>query len=287
MSGRDGVRPQEVQEPAGRPSPDTRFAEGRRFLGANWQHVLETPSDQTNGVPVPLQEKPARPDQLLVALPDPGKAAEECAARVPGVAAHPVTLMHSLLAARRSRRVYDDSGVSLAQLSFLLWSCEGIVQNKGKFSFRTAPSGGARNPLDLYVFVRRVEGLTPGLYRYLPLEHALVLENGGAQEMALDEALYGQLWNSAVLLVWVAVPYRSEWRYGKAADKIVAMDAAHSCGNLYLACEAMELGTCAMGKYDQEKLDRWLGVDGSEEFAIYAAPVGRPVQKPETPPRFI
>ncbi len=65
------------------------------------------------------------------------------------------------------------------------------------------------------------------------------------------------------------------------------MDAAHSCENLYLACEAMGLGTCAMGKYDQEKLDRWLGVDGSEEFAIYAAPVGRPVQKPETPPRFI
>jgi len=79
-------------------------------------------------------------------------------------------------------------------------------------------------------------------------------------------------------VIWAAVPYRSEWRYGKAADKLVALDAGHSCQNLYLACESLGLGTCAIGAYDQDKLDAYLGLDGEDMFALYAAPVGRLAQ---------
>jgi hypothetical protein len=34
-------------------------------------------------------------------------------------------------------------------------------------------------------------------------------------------------------------------------------------------------GTCGIGAYLQEALDDFLGVDGKDEFAIYAAPVGK------------
>jgi nitroreductase len=47
------------------------------------------------------------------------------------------------------------------------------------------------------------------------------------------------------------------------------------CQNLYLACEAIGAGTCAVGAYHQNKLDAFLGVDGQDEFAIYVAPVGK------------
>jgi SagB-type dehydrogenase family enzyme len=66
-----------------------------------------------------------------------------------------------------------------------------------------------------------------------------------------------------------------EWRYDVAAHKVIALDAGHVCQNLYLACEAVDAGTCAIGAYDQEELDDLLGVDGIEEFAIYLAPVGK------------
>lgn len=62
------------------------------------------------------------------------------------------------------------------------------------------------------------------------------------------------------------------------------IDAGHMCENLYLACEAIGCGTCAIGAYDQECLDELLGFTGGPsgemdcEFAVYAAPVGR---KPE------
>ena len=59
------------------------------------------------------------------------------------------------------------------------------------------------------------------------------------------------------------------------------LDAGHVCENLYLACEAIGCGTCAVGAYDQELLDELLGfaprpsADEDYEFSIYAAAVGK------------
>ena len=81
--------------------------------------------------------------------------------------------------------------------------------------------------------------------------------------------------NSAVVFVWTALPYRTEWRYTFLAPKIIAQDSGHVCQNLYLACEAIEAGTCAIGAYDQVAMDAALGVDGDEEFTVYVATVGK------------
>ena len=66
-----------------------------------------------------------------------------------------------------------------------------------------------------------------------------------------------------------------EWRYTFLSPKIIALDAGHLCQNLYLASESIGVGTCALGAYDQLKMDALLGVDGEDEFAIYVAPVGK------------
>ncbi|MFA5852196.1 MAG: SagB/ThcOx family dehydrogenase [Spirochaetales bacterium] len=270
---------------------DDRFLQGRHFLKSNWHFVKETQSDQSKGLPTPLQELPPESDDSVVALPPveeaygttfgsaAASAVEPGAVELDAVELDAASALHSLLKTRQSRRMFRIAALSLAELSYLLWSCEGVRENKGKFSFRTTPSGGARHPLDVYIFSRAIEGLKPGLYRYLPLEHSLVLEREGDDSPTLDKALMGQLLNSACVVFWAAVPYRSEWRYGKAADKLVALDAGHSCQNLYLACEALGLGTCAIGKYDQTELDKYLGLDGEDMFAMYAAIVGKPAKK--------
>jgi SagB-type dehydrogenase family enzyme len=66
-----------------------------------------------------------------------------------------------------------------------------------------------------------------------------------------------------------------EWRYDRAAHRVILIDAGHVCQNLYLACEAIGAGTCAVAAYDQEALDALIGVDGEDEFCIYLAPVGK------------
>jgi SagB-type dehydrogenase family enzyme len=58
------------------------------------------------------------------------------------------------------------------------------------------------------------------------------------------------------------------------AHKVMLLDAGHLCQNLYLACEAIGLGTCAIGAYDQNKIDTFINVDGEDEFVVYLSPVG-------------
>ena len=80
---------------------------------------------------------------------------------------------------------------------------------------------------------------------------------------------------SAVVFIWTTIPYRSEWRYGFVAHKMIAMEAGHVCQNLYLACEAIGAGTCAIGDYRNNQMDEAIGVDGEDEFVVYLAPVGK------------
>jgi SagB-type dehydrogenase family enzyme len=93
----------------------------------------------------------------------------------------------------------------------------------------------------------------------------------------ITTASFGQPYpaKSAVTFIWTAIPYRMEWRYGLSAHKVIALDAGHVCQNLYLACETINTGTCAIAAYDQEELDELLDLDGEEEFAIYIASVGK------------
>ena len=244
---------------------DPRLEAGRRFLRANWSDIGGVTSDQDAGAPVPAMQKPCEPGAATVDL-------------VPADRLKVGSLsVREAIAARRSRRAFSPGGLSLEELSFLLWSTQGISTLTPKRSLRTSPSAGARHPFETYLAVFRVEGVEPGLWRYQPVEHRLCRLPRGPDSMAaeLDTALFGQLFGCAVAFLWTAIPYRTEWRYHAVSHKVILLDAGHLCQNLYLACEAVGCGTCALGAYDQQALDRFLGVDGVEEMAVYAAPVGR------------
>ena len=81
--------------------------------------------------------------------------------------------------------------------------------------------------------------------------------------------------NMAALFVWAVIPERTEWRYSFVSHKMIAQEAGHICQNLYLACESIGAGTCAVGAYDQADMDGLLSVDGDDELAVYVAPVGK------------
>ncbi len=236
---------------------------GRGFLKANWHLFEGSVSDQSRGVPAPQQQKPAPEGAPAVDLVAPDRLA---------VGGMP---LRDAISNRESRRKFGAGALSLEEISFLLYATQGVRRARGKYSFRTVPSGGARHSFESYLFARRVEGVRPGLYRYLPLDHKLCALGRESAEADLNAALLDQLWNSAAVLVWTTLPYRMEWRYTVVAHKIIALDAGHVCQNLYLACESIGCGACAIGAYDQRKMDELLGVDGEEEFAVYAAVVGR------------
>lgn len=226
-------------------------------------------TDQSRGVPPPPVQKPADPAAPRIALVAP--------AAFDGLGLGRMPLLEAIRR-RESARRFTGEALSLAELSFLLWATQGVRSRPGRHVLRTVPSAGNRHALETYLACRLVEGVEPGLYRYLPLEHALVQERGGASLSAeLFRGCRGQGFAGAcaAAFIWTAVPYRMEWRYGLAAHKVIALDAGHVCQNLYLACQAIGAGTCAIAAYDQAAMDRTVGVDGSDEFVVYLAPVGK------------
>jgi SagB-type dehydrogenase family enzyme len=183
------------------------------------------------------------------------------------------------IAKRESRRQFSETPLTLEELSFLLWATQGVREQSGaENARRTVPSAGARHALETYLCVLNVQGLDRGFYRYLPLEHQLVVEYRDAGAAGkIGWAAFQQNWisSAATVFIWSAIPYRTEWRYGLAAHKVILLDAGHVCQNLYLACEAISAGTCAVAAYDQELMDRLLQIDGKDEFVIYLAAVGK------------
>ncbi len=194
-----------------------------------------------------------------------------------------------LLTKRKSSRVYTQEDMSLLQLSFLLWATQGIKDIRGKSyaTLRTVPCGGARHPFETYLLVRQVEGLLPGVYHYLPMTHQLELlqtmEDREALTALAKKSLCGQGWaaKANVVFYWSFVCYRSEWRYGMYAHRMVMADVGHVGENLYLACTALGLGTCGIGAYDQKLCDEIFQLDGEEEFTLYSQSVGTVQAKDE------
>ena len=245
----------------------------RRFLKTdNWMSLRDQgfKSDQDKKLPVPAPQKEYSRNDLLIEL---------IALDQFNVGTIPLV---DLMKRRRSRRKFTIEPLSFEELSFLLWATQGIQQKKRVFgamgTLRTVPSGGARHPFETYLAVNNVKGLQVGLYRYLPVKHNLLfLRSEKSLSKKVATACYRQNWikNGAVVFIWTAIPYRTEWRYTSIAAKTIAQESGHLCQNLYLASEAIGAGTCAVGAYYQKEMDRLLGVDGEDEFVVYIAPVGK------------
>ena len=239
----------------------------RQMLGSEMFEAWEqTESDQKKKLPMPPKEKPVPEGSQLIDLPAPETFDFE------GVS------VLQAMRNRKSRREYKDEPLSLSELAFLCWATQGVraLDPKTGRMLRIVPSAGARQPFETYLGVRRVEGLEMGLYRYLSLSHQLCLlwaEADIAEKMAWKCAGFAR--QAAVTFIWTAIPYRTEWRYASVSSKLILQDSGHVCQNMYLACEAIGCGTCAVSAYGQHAMDEYLGLDGESELTVYCAPVGR------------
>ena len=185
----------------------------------------------------------------------------------------------SVIDRRCSHRVFTEEKMTLKQLSYLLYSCQGIKEIRGKAyaTLRTVPCGGARHEFETYLTVQNVEGLKDGLYHYLPMSHQLeFLKEVDDLKDFISTSLEGQRWaqKANVVFYFSMVFYRAEWRYGIFTHRVALIDTGYISENLYLASTALYLGGCAIGAVNGKYCDEVFGLDGEEESIIFAHPVG-------------
>ncbi|MGC8895069.1 MAG: SagB/ThcOx family dehydrogenase [candidate division WOR-3 bacterium] len=176
---------------------------------------------------------------------------------------------------RRSRRELSDEGITLEELSALVYYTIGITDSSYGTSLRAAPSAGALYPTELVVAVHRVESLEPGLYRYKPERHCLVFYKkgnikGALPAIALNQAHAGR---GACAIIISSRVQRSTGKYGQRGYRYAMIDAGAAAENLYLTAEALGLGTVAIGAFGDEALANLLGLD-EDELPLLLMPVG-------------
>lgn len=238
---------------------------GKEFIEKTKElYFLKT--DQERGLPRPPFELEYDESIPLIELPKPAeiklkdKNLRECIEK------------------RKSIREYSSKPLTMEELSYLLWCTQGVKEVTPKYILKNVPSAGARHPFDTYILAKNVDGLKPGLYRFIGTKHSLIainLEAGIAEKLKAVCGGQELFDNCAAVFIWAVIPYRMSWRYWERGYRYIFIDAGHVCQNLYLAGESIDCGVCAVDSYDDDELDKLLGLDGEEQFAIYMGVVGK------------
>lgn len=169
---------------------------------------------------------------------------------------------------RRSIRKYEDKGLTLQEISNILWAAQGITEkNRG---FRSVPSAGATYPLEVFVAKK------DGFFRYLPERHSLKMEKNKDLRKDIAQAALEQMFiaNAGLVIIIAAIPERTTLHYGKRGMQYIHNEVGHCAQNIHLEAVALGLGSVPIGAFDEDKLRQTL--DLKEEEPMYIVPVGHP-----------
>lgn len=237
----------------------------REFMKATKNPQLAE-SDQAQGIPCPPFETVCKDVKAIRDLPDPSSMQVKS-----------LDLRYAI-ENRTSVRKYSSMSITIGELSYLLWCTQGVKRVTPNATYRNVPSAGTRHALETYVLVNNVQGVSPGLYKYMALDHKLAeLPSNNNITPALIKACPRApfIESSALTFIWTAVFYRMEWRHGQRGYRYIHLDAGHVCQNLYLAAQSLDCGVCGISVFEDETVNRLLGIDGEEESVIYMASVGK------------
>jgi SagB-type dehydrogenase family enzyme len=193
---------------------------------------------------------------------------------------------------RRSIREYSEDSLSISEISQILFAAQGITKKnedppsswRGKQwkwmgGHRTAPSAGALYPIELYIAIGKVKGLSQGLYKYNPQEHTIIRVLEGDKRVDISNAALKQscIRKGAVDIIIFGVYKRTAVKYGKRAEQYVQIECGAVCQNIYLQSYALDLGTVFVGAFKDDSLKFTLNIP-EDEYPLGIMPIGKIIQ---------
>ncbi len=180
------------------------------------------------------------------------------------------------IADRRSTRQYTPTPMTPGELAQVLFLTTGITRDRWGQARRSAPSSGALYPIETYAVVHNVSGIDPGVYHYAVREHELEqVREGDFRAHTVDQAL-GQefLGQCGAVLFLTNILQRMRPKYQDRSYRYGLLEAGHIGENAYLAAVSLGLGACGVGAFMDDQINAMLGVDGTEEAAVYMLAIG-------------
>ena len=175
--------------------------------------------------------------------------------------------------ARTRRSALDFLGgehsMSLAQLStILVVGCRPLSADFGAGRF-----------IQLFLYVHRVDGLSPGVYKFLPEFGGLEQARQGDQRLmsaalSLGQSLAG---NACVCFSMIGDLKRAADRYGDRGYRYVHFEAGAIGHAFYLAAESLGLGATGIGAFYDDEVNHYLNVTTVDGQVVYHFAIGYPV----------
>jgi SagB-type dehydrogenase family enzyme len=177
---------------------------------------------------------------------------------------------------RRSVRNYSQKPLKISQLSQLLFAAQGITGEMYGKHLRTAPSAGALYPIEVYLVVNNVEGLSRGIYHYSVQGHELeMIREGDFRSDITDAGLKQDMLGGAdITFVLSAIFDRVRHKYGERGFRYAYIEAGHISQNIYLQSVSLGLGSVSVGAFLDERVNKLIGIEGRKEAVVYLHAVG-------------
>lgn len=194
--------------------------------------------------------------------------------------------LSKVVASRRSIRRYDDDHpmdrAGLGAFLDRVGSC--TVDADGK-RHRLYPAGGAEYEIEIYVLVRLVTGLMPGLYHYDPARHGLrrLPTTINACHVLLKTSIAGLAGGEApqTLLVLSTRFGRIAWKYRAIAYALTLKHVGVLFESMYLSATALGLAPCAIGTGDSDAFAFATGLDYAFETSVGEFALGSVPSEPQ------
>jgi len=190
-------------------------------------------------------------------------------------------LFDKVISSRRTNRNFQDEHLDLDDFSKIIFQSYGIT---GKMSLpggetqylRAVPSGGALYPAEIYLGIRKVTGIEPGIYHYNVPNHELELIIPGDQTESLYQICGQQDYvrQASVVILISGVLQRTKRKYGERGYRYVLLDVGHLGQNIYLSCTALGLSVMTTCGFFDDEANQFLRIDGVDETVLYVAFVG-------------
>jgi nitroreductase len=196
--------------------------------------------------------------------------------------------VEKVLNERRSIRSFGKDGLTLSEVSQLLWAAQGVTDDKGH---RTAPSAMARYPLQVYLLASNVSGMPSGVYKYTPQDHSLsVIAQGEIDEYYNATAGFEEWIKTAPAIFVITGDLNSMNKMAgtrmtenqapmnqtpaRDLSRWVYVEAGAAAENLLLEVVSLDLASTYTAGFNANKTEELLGLPLGQ-VPIGALPVGR------------
>lgn len=182
---------------------------------------------------------------------------------------------------RRSCRNYLQAPMNLEIVSTILHYGYGIKNklyfNNAEFLERFVPSGGGLYSLELYLIIRSVVNVKPGIYHYFPLNHTLEL----ISEIYLPSYFISHLFldqpyvaDAGVHIIACSMQNRCMQKYEDRGYRYILFEAGHVFQNINLCAAALNIGALNLGGFYDADILHLLKINDESEVPLYAMALG-------------